>query len=224
MKTRAVKIHLSLAFLIFFALGVRNCSQKDNSEDDHDGKCTIHASDDYQTAMEVDYGRKNVEACGADVKCYTNEMSISLPKSLLVSINRENLQLQDPDCTAKENSTHFVLTTALIGCGTSSSQTENSLVYSNRVRHVPPVTAVITRVPEVQISFSCHYSKYGFVSTGALRSEKRANIIWAAERDLASDEDICWNNRFLVYRHSSTCPKELITYNPDEYDQSREGK
>jgi len=140
-------------------------------------------------------------ACGADVKCYTNEMSISLPKSLLVSINRENLQLQDPDCTAKENSTHFVLTTALIGCGTSSSQTENSLVYSNRVRHVPPVTAVITRVPEVQISFSCHYSKYGFVSTGALRSEKRANIIWAAERDLASDEDICWNNRCDLLLH-----------------------
>lgn len=134
-------------------------------------------------------------ACGADVKCHANEMSISLPKSLLVSINRENLQLLDPDCTAMENSTHFVLTTALIGCGTSSSQTENSLVYSNRVRHFPPVTAVITRAPEVQISFSCHYSKYGFVSTGALHSEKRANINWAAERDLASDDDICWNNR-----------------------------
>jgi len=131
--------------------------------------------------------------CGADVKCHTNEMSISLPKSLLVSIDRENLQLLDPTCTATENSTHFVLTTTLIGCGTSSSQTENSLVYSNRVRHVPPGTAVITRAPEVQISFSCHYSKYGFVSTGALRSEKRTNINRAAER--VFDEDICWNNR-----------------------------
>lgn len=61
MKTRVVKMHLSLAFLIFLALGIRNCSQKNNSEDDHDGKCTIHASDDYQTAIEMDYGRKNVK-------------------------------------------------------------------------------------------------------------------------------------------------------------------
>lgn len=143
----------------------------------------------------INLSRLLFTACGAVVKCHTNEMSISLPKSLLVSIDRENLQLLDPNCSATENSTHFVLTTTLIGCGTSSSHTENSLVYSNRVRHVPPVTAVITRTPEVQISFSCHYSKYGFVSTGALRSEKRTKINWAAERDLASDEDICWNNR-----------------------------
>lgn len=122
-------------------------------------------------------------------------MSISLPKSLLASIDRENLQLLDPNCTATENSTHFVLTTTLIGCGTSSSQTENSLVFSNTVRHVPPVTSVITRAPQVQISFSCHYSKYGFVSTGALRGEKRTNINMAAERDPVFDENICWNNR-----------------------------
>lgn len=134
-------------------------------------------------------------ACRADVKCHTNEMSVSLPKSLLVGIDRENLQLLDPNCTATENSTHFILTTTLVGCGTTSSQTENSLVFSNRVRHVPPMTAVITRAPEVEISFSCHYSKYGFVSTGALRSAKKTNINRAEERDLVFDEDICWNNR-----------------------------
>ena len=130
------------------------------------------------------------------MKCHSNEMSISLPKSSLVSIDRENLQLLDPNCTATENSTHFVLTTTLIGCGTSTSQTENSLVYSNRVRHVPPRTAVITRAPEVHISFSCHFSKYGFLSTGALRGEKRTNINRAAEK--VFDEDICWNNRYSM--------------------------
>ncbi|XP_020611543.1 uncharacterized protein LOC110050020 [Orbicella faveolata] len=193
MKTRSVKMHLSMAFLMVFALRIGNSCQNINSDEDHDGKYTMHVSDVYQTAVERDYESENPKVCGADVKCHTNEMSISLPKSLLVSIDRENLQLLDPTCTATENSTHFVLTTTLIGCGTSSSQTENSLVYSNRVRHVPPGTAVITRAPEVQISFSCHYSKYGFVSTGALRSEKRTNINRAAER--VFDEDICWNNR-----------------------------
>lgn len=215
---------LSLAFLLVFALRIRNSSQNINNAEDHDGKRTMYGSDVYQRAVDVDYESEEPKACRADVKCHTNEMSVSLPKSLLVSIDRENLQLLDPNCTATENSTHFILTTTLAGCGTTSSQTENSLVFSNRVRHVPPMTAVITRAPEVEISFSCHYSKYGFVSTGALRSAKKTNINRAEERDLVFDEDICWNNRFLMYRRSPSCPKESATYTPDEYDQTREDK
>ena len=134
-------------------------------------------------------------ACGAVVKCHAKEMSISLPKSLLVSIDRENLHLLDPNCTATENSTHFVLTTTLIGCGTYSNHTESSVVYSNMVRHVLPMTAVITRAPEIKISFSCHYSKHGLVSTGSIRNGKRTDINKAAARDLSSNEDICWVDR-----------------------------
>ncbi len=149
-------------------------------------------------------------ACGAIVKCHSNEMSISLLKSLLASIDRDNLQLLDPNCSATENSTHFILTTTLIGCGTTSNHTEKSVVYSNRVRHVLPTTAVITRAPEVKISFSCHYSKHGSVSTGAIRSRKRTGTFKMAADDFASNEDLCWNDRceklrellvviFLVY-------------------------
>lgn len=123
-------------------------------------------------------------------------MSISLPKTLLASIDRENLQLLDPNCTATENSTHFVLTTTLIGCGTSSNHTECSVVYSNIVRHVYPMAAVITRAPEVKISFSCHYSKHGVVSTGPVRSGERTDISKAAARDSAHSEDLCWKQRY----------------------------
>ena len=123
-------------------------------------------------------------------------MSISLPKTLLASIDRENLQLLDPNCTATENSTHFVLTTTLIGCGTSSNHTESSVVYSNMVRHVHPKKAVITRAPEVKISFSCHYSKHGVVSTGPVGSGERTDISKAAARDSAYSEDLCWKHRY----------------------------
>ena len=122
-------------------------------------------------------------------------MSISLPKSLLVRVDREDLRLLDSNCTAAENSTHFALTTTLIGCGTSSRHTESSVVYSNMVRQVPPPTAVITRAPEVQISFSCHYSKYGWASTGAIRSGERKDIRKAASEEFESNKDPYWNNR-----------------------------
>ena len=54
-------MHLSLAFLMAFALRIRNSSQNFNSDEDNDGKCTIHASDVYQTAMEVDYESEGIK-------------------------------------------------------------------------------------------------------------------------------------------------------------------
>ena len=115
-------------------------------------------------------------------------MSISLPKSLLASVDREDLRLLDSNCTATENSTHFVLTTSLIGCGTFSRHTNSSVVYSNKVRQVHPEAAVITRAPEIQISFSCYYSKHGFASTGAIRSKD-------TNENFEPNDELCWNNR-----------------------------
>lgn len=131
------------------------------------------------------------------MKCHPNEMSIFLSKSLLLGVNRQNLRLLDSNCTAKDNGTHFFLTTTLIGCSTSSRHTNDSVVYSNIVRQVFSPTTVITRAPEIRISFSCHYSKHGIVSTGSLTRRKRAKIgsRQAAGQDFASTENICRNER-----------------------------
>ncbi|KAL9968115.1 hypothetical protein ACROYT_G026447 [Oculina patagonica] len=214
-------MRLSLALFVAVALTIEKSSQDIYSDEDHDGKCTILASDDYHTTLEVNNENNNPKACGAVVKCHPNEMSISLPKSLLASIDRDNLQLLDPNCSATENSTHFVLTTTLIGCGTTSNHTEKSVVYSNRVRHVPPTTAVITRAPEVKIYFSCHYSKHGLVSTGAIRSRKRTDTFKMAADDFASNKDLCWNDRFSLYRRSHTCPAESTAHSPEQHNQQR---
>ena len=69
-----------LAFLLLFALRIGNCSQNINNDEDHDGKCTMYASDVYQRAVEVDY--ESEEPKGTKIsqkllskssgKCYLN--------------------------------------------------------------------------------------------------------------------------------------------------------
>ena len=135
------------------------------------------------------------------MKCHPNEMSISLSKSSLLGVDREDLRLLDSNCTATDNNTHFVLTTTLIGCSTSSRHTNNTVVYSNMVRQVLPPTAVITRAPEVRISFSCHYSKYGAVSTGAITSGKGQGMSEATGHDFTSNKNVCWKSRCDNAKH-----------------------
>ena len=59
MKTSIVKMRLTLTFFVVIALRTEISSQNLNSYGDHDDKCTIHASDDYQTTLEVDYKNYN---------------------------------------------------------------------------------------------------------------------------------------------------------------------
>ena len=120
--------------------------------------------------------------------CRPKEMSISLPKALLATVAREDLRLLDSNCTATENATHFVLTTSLIGCGTFNRHTDSSVIYSNKVRQVYSETVIITRAPEIQISFSCHYARHGLVSTGAIRGKD-------TEDNFEPEDDRCWKNR-----------------------------
>ena len=93
-------------------------------------------------------------------------MTIVIPKSLLRGIDREHLRLLDTTCKATESITHFSLTTPLTSCNTSSRHTPSAVVYSNAVLEIPVAAKdVVTRVREIEIDFSCFYSKYGMVSS-----------------------------------------------------------
>jgi len=93
-------------------------------------------------------------------------MTIIIPKSLLRGIDREHLRLLDTTCKAEETSGHFSLTTPLTGCNTTRRQTPTAIVYSNTVLEIPVAAEdVVTRVREIEIQFSCFYSKYGVVSS-----------------------------------------------------------
>ena len=92
-------------------------------------------------------------------------MTIIIPKSLLRGIDREHLRLLDTTCKAEETSANFSLITPLTGCNTTRRQTASAIVYSNTVLEIPVAAEdVVTRVREIEIQFSCFYSKYGVVS------------------------------------------------------------
>lgn len=94
-------MHLSLAFLMVFALGIENSYQNIDSDEDHEGKCTMHAySDDYQTAVEVDYESYNPKGTNitrkllskSSCKCYLNlfQMNYSTVLNYAAAISCNN--------------------------------------------------------------------------------------------------------------------------------------
>lgn len=196
-------MRLVLALFSIVVVGIDNSFQKVYSDPEYlEDKCTIHSTDDYHTRVDIDHKKFNSKACGAVIICRPKEMLISLPKALLARVAREDLRLLDSNCTATENATHFVLTTSLIGCGTFNRHTDSSVIYSNKVRQVYSETVIITRSPEIQISFSCHYARHGLVSTGAIRGKD-------TEDNFEPEDDRCWKNRFLLYRRFPSCPVEF---------------
>ena len=100
------------------------------------------------------------------MQCNSENMTITIPKSLLRGMDREHLRLLDTTCKATETSAHFLLTTPLTGCNTTSRQTPTAIVYSNAVLEIPVAAEdVVTRVREIEIQFSCFYPRYGVVSS-----------------------------------------------------------
>lgn len=107
---------------------------------------------------------------GVDLYCGQNEMTIVLPKSLLVGLDREHLRLIDVRCTAGENQTHYFLSTQLTGCKTKLKQKGEYFVYSNIVLEIPlRRNQIVTRVREAEIPFFCVYSRFGVVSSVGLK-------------------------------------------------------
>lgn len=110
------------------------------------------------------------------VTCGQNEMSISIPKSLLNGLDVEHIRLTDVDCGATENPARdrYILQTDLTGCGTSSRHIRNFVTYMNKVEEIPVEDdQVITRVREVEIPFTCAYSNTGVVSAVGLQVESK---------------------------------------------------
>jgi len=117
---------------------------------------------------------KTCHAPGVDVQCNSDNMTIIIPKSLLRGIDRKHLRLLDTTCKAKETSADFSLTTPLTGCNTTRRQTPTAIVYTNTVLEIPVAAEdVVTRVREIEIQFSCFYSKYGVVSSVGWKPNNR---------------------------------------------------
>ena len=101
-------------------------------------------------------------------------MSVTLPKTLLLGLNRQHVTLRDVNCVATETETHFTLKTALTGCGTTSRHSKGTIIYSNTVLEIPVKDdAIITRVREIEIPFSCYYKKSGDATAVGVKPDTR---------------------------------------------------
>ena len=108
------------------------------------------------------------------VECLQNDMSISLPKTLLLGLNREHVTLRNVNCVAKETKTHYTLKTALTGCGTTVRHRIGAVVYSNTVLEIPVKDdSIITRVRQIKIPFSCYYNNAGGATAVGVKPDTR---------------------------------------------------
>ena len=101
-------------------------------------------------------------------------MTIVVAKALVPDVDRGHLGLQNSSCSATETTTYFSLTTPLDGCLTSASETPTSLIYSNKVLKIPSdviLNGAVTRQKQMEIPFSCQYSKSGMVSSAGWKPE-----------------------------------------------------
>ena len=104
------------------------------------------------------------------MQCEDEFMAVVIAKSLFRGVNREQVQLLDPACQATETEAHFTLITPLSGCNTTVRHTPTVVVYSNKVMPVPVgAEGVVMRDREIEIWFSCFYSKSGLVSSAGFR-------------------------------------------------------
>lgn len=85
-------------------------------------------------------------------------MELKLSRKIFGRSYPRRLALNDPSCRAFVNRTHVIASTILIGCGTKTRYTTTSVIYSNKLRTLPPRrNALISRGKKVDIPFSCEY-------------------------------------------------------------------
>ena len=122
-------------------------------------------------------------AAGIMINCGKSHMSVTLPKALLRGMNREHLRLNNASCHATESGNHFTLITPLTSCGTISRHTKAAVVYSNKVMEIPVVAEqLVTRVRDVEIPFSCFYSKVGLASAVGMHLSSRKLVVSESKR------------------------------------------
>ncbi|KAG9338041.1 hypothetical protein JZ751_027205 [Albula glossodonta] len=86
-------------------------------------------------------------------------MTVEVEKSSIIGLHEDHLHLNDPSCTLMSNATHVFATMSLNSCGTQLEEDAENLIYKNEITSFEDPSSVITRRHEVEIGFSCEYSK-----------------------------------------------------------------
>ena len=149
--------------------------------------------------------------------CTQENMTITIPKSVLRGIRGEHLRLLDNGCNATETSDQVSLITRLNDCGTTRRYTGSSVVYSNKVLRIPADTDIVTRVRDIEVPFSCYFSRYGVVSSVGLKTSNTKLIfddegrgIFTMNLDMFPDDNFTEPYSNFVFPVSVVVPDPLF--------------
>ncbi|KAJ8283081.1 hypothetical protein COCON_G00056000 [Conger conger] len=110
-----------------------------------------------------------------NVICTETTMMLEAERSLVQGLDGTSFSLLDPSCAVSFNNTHLFAITPLDGCGTVAEGTGENVTFRNELRKVEKAGAVITRTDDIEIDFSCSFTKKGSVST-YFKALKRAMV------------------------------------------------
>ena len=109
--------------------------------------------------------------------CDKDSITVVFGRHAVSSLDIDNMFLADGICKASYNETHVNVTTALNGCGTTYSETDQEMFYSNTLTVAIPISpgSIITRKQSFAFAFRCAYSR--LVSVRGLKFEPPNPVI-----------------------------------------------
>ena len=109
--------------------------------------------------------------------CGRDSITLVFGRDMVKSVDVDNMYLADGVCKAGYNQTHVYVTTALNGCGTTYSETEQEMCYNNTLTAAVPISpgSVITRKQSIAFVFKCTYSR--LISVSGLKFEPPNPVI-----------------------------------------------
>ncbi|XP_055029609.2 uncharacterized protein [Misgurnus anguillicaudatus] len=99
------------------------------------------------------------------VICLQNSMSVLIERSTLPNITNKHLRLIDPSCQPDINATYVYISIPLNGCGTEIEETNEYLIFKNKIISYDNPSDIITRTYELEIDFLCKYRKRSNLTT-----------------------------------------------------------
>ncbi|XP_054476859.1 ZP domain-containing protein-like [Anoplopoma fimbria] len=144
----------------------------------------------------------------ANVICDDSTMTVGVEKSSYPGVRVDHLQInQDPNtaCSIRSNSTHFYAVIPLNSCGTELEETDENLIFKNRISMVPNSIDVITRKCLLEVKINCLYPKRGNVTLSFRAHRMNVEVV---EKGFGR-----FKYQFEFYPNR----KYISPYNPDSY-------
>ncbi|XP_056334138.1 CUB and zona pellucida-like domain-containing protein 1 [Danio aesculapii] len=123
-----------------------------------------HMSDIYQSEMRCVVAEVVSEGPVAHVTCSANSMSVTILRSSIQNLRGDQLRLIDPSCQLYSNSTDVYASTPLDKCGTTLEETNNELIFKNKVVTFADPQDIKSRNNNIEIEIICTYQKNADVS------------------------------------------------------------